>query len=109
MVFTAFEQGATLLNYAEVTGLTKDSQGFVDGVVARDAETGEEFRARAKVVINATGAFSDRLRRTAEPSVAPMIVPSQAFIWFLARNSCRAKAPSWSRTPAMDACYSRSP
>ncbi len=77
MVFTAFEQGATLLNYAEVTGLTKDSQGFVDGVVARDVETGEEFRARAKVVINATGAFSDRLRRTAEPSVAPMIVPSQ--------------------------------
>src|SRR5258708_14563889 len=77
MVATAFEQGATLLNYAEVTGLTKDSQGFVDGVVARDVETGEEFRARAKVVINATGAFSDRLRRAAEPSVAPMIVPSQ--------------------------------
>ncbi len=77
MVFTAFEQGATLLNYAEVTGLTKDGQGFVDGVVAHDAETGEEFRARAKVVINATGAFSDRLRRAAEPSVAPMIVPSQ--------------------------------
>src|SRR5260370_15869740 len=77
MVFTAFEQGATLLNYVEVTGLTKDGQGFVDGVVARDVETGEEFRARAKVVINATCAFSDRLRRTAEPSVAPMIVPSQ--------------------------------
>src|SRR5215469_12302923 len=26
MVFTAFEQGATLLNYAPVTGITKDSQ-----------------------------------------------------------------------------------
>src|SRR5439155_16261305 len=77
MVFTAFEQGATLLNYAEVTGLTKDAQGFVDGVVARDVETGEEFRAHAKVVINATGAFSDRLRRIAEPSATPMIAPSQ--------------------------------
>src|SRR2546422_4552202 len=34
MVFTAFEQGAALLNYVQVTGVTKDSQEFVDGVVA---------------------------------------------------------------------------
>jgi glycerol-3-phosphate dehydrogenase len=77
MVATAFEQGATLLNYVEVTGLTKDAQGFVDGVRARDVETGNEFRAAARVVVNATGAFSDLLRLKAEPSAAPMIVPSQ--------------------------------
>jgi glycerol-3-phosphate dehydrogenase len=77
MVATAFEQGATLLNYIEVTGLTKDAQGFVDGVCARDGETGNEFRATAKVVVNATGAFSDLLRLKAEPSALPMIVPSQ--------------------------------
>jgi glycerol-3-phosphate dehydrogenase len=77
MVFTAFEQGATLLNYVEVTRLTKDSFGFVDGVVARNIETGEDIRASAKVVINATGAFTDRLRRAAEPAAEPMIAPSQ--------------------------------
>jgi len=77
MVATAFEQGATLLNYVEVTGLTKDAQGFVDGVSARDVETGNEFRAAAKVVVNATGAFTDLLRLKAEPSATPMIVPSQ--------------------------------
>ncbi len=77
MVATAFEQGATLLNYVEVTGLTKDGQGFVNGVLARDVETGNEFRATAKVVVNATGAFSDRVRLQAEPSAVPMIVPSQ--------------------------------
>ena len=77
MVFTAFEQGATLLNYAQVTGVTKDSQDFVDGVVARDVESGEEFRASARVVINATGAFGDLLRRTADANVTPMIAPSQ--------------------------------
>jgi glycerol-3-phosphate dehydrogenase len=77
MVFTAFEQGAALLNYAEVTGLTKDSQGSVRGVAARDVETGNEFHAAAKVVVNATGAFSDLLRRQADPSAVPMIVPSQ--------------------------------
>jgi glycerol-3-phosphate dehydrogenase len=77
MVATAFEQGATLMNYVEVTELTKDAQGFVNGVSARDLETGNEFRAAAKVVINATGAFTDLLRRKAEPSVSPMIAPSQ--------------------------------
>src|SRR6202521_5697659 len=77
MVATAYQQGATLLNYVEVTGLTKDAQGFVDGVSARDVETGNEFRATAKVVINATGAFTDLLRLKAEPDAKPMIVPSQ--------------------------------
>ena len=77
MVATAYEQGAILLNYVEVAGLSKDAQGFVDGVTARDIETGREFRAATKVVINATGAFSDRLRRMAEPASAPMIAPSQ--------------------------------
>jgi glycerol-3-phosphate dehydrogenase len=77
MVATAFEQGATLLNYVEATGLTKDAQGFVNGISARDVETGNEFRASAKVVVNATGAFSDRLRLQAEPGATPMIVPSQ--------------------------------
>jgi glycerol-3-phosphate dehydrogenase len=77
MVTTAFEQGATLLNYVQVMSLTKDSDGYINGVAARDIESGEEFRAKAKVVINATGAFSDGLRRQADPSVKPMIAPSQ--------------------------------
>jgi glycerol-3-phosphate dehydrogenase len=77
MLATAFEQGAALLNYVEVAGLTKDAQGFVNGVSARDVETGNEFRAAAKVVVNATGAFSDLLRLQAEPFATPMIVPSQ--------------------------------
>jgi glycerol-3-phosphate dehydrogenase len=77
MVATAFEQGAALLNYVEVTGLTKDAQGFVDGVSAREVESGNKFCAAAKVVVNATGAFSDALRLKAEPAAAALIVPSQ--------------------------------
>ena len=77
MVATAFEQGATLLNYVEVTGLTKDAQGFVDGVNARDAESGRELRASAKVVVNATGAFTDFVRLKAEPTAESIIIPSQ--------------------------------
>ncbi len=77
MVTTAYEQGATLLNYAAVTSLDKDAQGFVNGVAARDAETGESFRAEAKVVINATGAFSDGVRQQSDPDAEAMIAPSQ--------------------------------
>src|SRR5579871_4483829 len=62
LIRTAHDHGATLLNYVEVTGLTKSTEGLVDGVIARDVLSGEEIRAQARVVINATGAFADRLR-----------------------------------------------
>jgi glycerol-3-phosphate dehydrogenase len=74
---TAAEQGATLLNYAPVTGFSRDADGFIDGVRAGDLESGQEFWIGAKVVINATGAFCDAVRRLADTQVTPMIAPSQ--------------------------------
>jgi glycerol-3-phosphate dehydrogenase len=74
---TAAEQGATLLNYTKVIGVTKEPDGFIDGVVAIDQETGSEIRVGAKVVINATGPFADAVRRLANPSAAALIAPSQ--------------------------------
>jgi len=77
MAQTAVDQGAALLNYAPVSALLKDGDGFVNGVKTRDAETGAEWEARARVVVNATGAFCDTLRQQAEPGIAPMIAASQ--------------------------------
>jgi glycerol-3-phosphate dehydrogenase len=77
LIATAAEQGATLLNYAKVTRLHQDADGIIDGVTWEDAETGSSFEARAKVVVNATGPFSDSVRRLAEPDAKPMISPSQ--------------------------------
>jgi len=74
---TAASHGAVLLNYVQVTSLTKDSEGFVQGVEARDQETGDAVRAAAKVVINATGPFCDNIRRLSDPTVSRMIAPSQ--------------------------------
>lgn len=74
---TAAEQGAVLLNYAGVVALTRDAEDFVDGVVARDQESGRELRVPAKVVINATGAFCDSIRRMVDPEATPIIAPSQ--------------------------------
>src|SRR5690606_8068014 len=77
LVTTAAEQGATLVNYARVTSLTRGADDFVDGVVIRDEETGSEHTAHAQVVINAAGPFVDNVRRRADSSLPLMIAPSQ--------------------------------
>jgi glycerol-3-phosphate dehydrogenase len=55
---TAAAKGAALLNYFPVNGLLK-MQNKVCGVWAKDAETGNEYEIKSKVVINATGVFTD--------------------------------------------------
>jgi glycerol-3-phosphate dehydrogenase len=74
---TAFEHGATVLNYAKVFELTKNARNKIDGVKFRDTETNQEFYARAKIVINAAGAFSDSVRRLSDKNAARMISASQ--------------------------------
>ena len=76
MARTAAGQGATLLNYAEVTGLLK-REDEVRGVRFRDLETGEEREVRGRVVVNATGPYTDSVRRMDDPEARPMIAPSQ--------------------------------
>jgi glycerol-3-phosphate dehydrogenase len=74
---TAVEQGALILNYTPATALTRGADGFIDGIVARDLEGGLEFGAPARVVVNAAGPQSDRVRQLAHPDAAPLIAPSQ--------------------------------
>ena len=74
---TAHAQGGVLLNYAPVTGLLKDGSGFTCGVIFRDDETGAEHRVGASVVINATGVFTDGVRHMDDPSLRPVVRPSQ--------------------------------
>jgi glycerol-3-phosphate dehydrogenase len=74
---TAAEQGACLLNYAPVVRLNKSSQGKITGIVARDDETGNDFSADARVVINATGVFADSVRTLDDPTRPSMLRPSQ--------------------------------
>jgi glycerol-3-phosphate dehydrogenase len=77
LIATAAEQGATLLNYAKVTELLKGTDGIVYGVGWQNVETGETFRAHARVVVNCTGTFTDSVRRLADPDAAQIMVPSQ--------------------------------
>jgi len=83
---TAVGQGATLLSHARVMGLLKDAGGFVVGVVWRDEESGETAELGGRVVVNATGPFSDELRRMDDPDAAPAIRPSQGVHLVLDRS-----------------------
>ncbi len=76
MAQTAADHGATLLNYAKVTALIKEG-GTVNGVELRDEERGDEYILRASVVVNATGVFTDSVRRLDDPAAPAMISPSQ--------------------------------
>ena len=77
LVATAADQGATLLNYAPAVEITRGADGFADGVVAVDSETGTRMTIPAHVVVNAAGIFADDVRRLAEPDATAMIAPSQ--------------------------------
>jgi len=92
MAATAADHGAVLLNYAPVTEITKDADGFADGVVFRDIESGAATRAAARVVINATGMFADHVRRMTDPESKKMIAPSQGIHLVFERSFLRADA-----------------
>ena len=74
---SASENGAIPINYMPVTGLLKDDKNIVNGVVATDEETGEEFRIFGKAIINATGVFADDILQMDNPEKRKTIKPSQ--------------------------------
>lgn len=76
LAHTAFDQGATVLNYCPVKKLIKENH-LTSGVIAQDTQSGEKFKIKAKVVINATGVFSDDIRRMDDVKSKPITVPSQ--------------------------------
>ena len=73
---TLHDLGGVAVNYCPVAALLK-SNGRVCGVAARDTESGRELAVGARVVINATGVFTDAIRRLDEPAAQPLVVASQ--------------------------------
>jgi glycerol-3-phosphate dehydrogenase len=50
---------------------------MVAGVAAHDLETGKEHEINGRVVVNATGVFTDQVLRMDDPEARAMITPSQ--------------------------------
>ena len=62
VVRTAARFGAAVANAISVTGFLREA-GRVTGVYARDHVTGEDIEVQARVVINATGVWTDELQQ----------------------------------------------
>ena len=77
---TAALHGALVVNYVEAIDVLHDG-GRAVGLLARDAESGREWRIQAGCIVNATGVWVDGLRqqdaRAAGRQVSPMVAPSQ--------------------------------
>lgn len=76
LALTAVEKGADILNHAEVTALVKNEQGKLVGVEGKDLENGNDLRINARAVVNATGPFSDWLRKMDDRQTPEIVVPS---------------------------------
>jgi glycerol-3-phosphate dehydrogenase len=62
-VIAASEAGAITQNHAPVTAFVHDASGRLRGARVRDAVTGSTMEVLARVVVNATGPWSDITRR----------------------------------------------
>ncbi len=82
---TARDEGATLANYVRAVALRRTG-GIVSGVCAVDEETGDEIEIHARVVINATGVFTDDILRMDGRTEEPVIQPSQGVHLVLDRS-----------------------
>ncbi len=68
----ARRDGALVLNYVAAQALQLDA-GCVTGITLQDGPSGRHYHVRAKAVVNATGAWADRLR--AAVGGKPMLRP----------------------------------
>lgn len=82
LAMTAALYGATVLNHAEVTALEKDANGKLIGarvkdlMLEKDGKVSQQFSIRARGVINATGPFTDSIRKMDDQSVSEIVAPS---------------------------------
>lgn len=82
LAMTAALYGATVVSHLEVTALEKDASGKLNGARAKDCiaeldgKKAKEFTIKAKGIINATGPFTDSIRKLDDPTVEEIVAPS---------------------------------
>jgi len=76
LAMTAADLGAIVLNYFPVTGFIKH-QDLIHGVHVKDGLTSMEYDIKAKIVINATGVFTDAIVQLDDPKSDSIVSPSQ--------------------------------
>jgi glycerol-3-phosphate dehydrogenase len=74
---TAATYGATLMNYCPVVHFEPGRRGHSRTVEILDTESGGQHSLVARTIVNATGPFSDRIRRLDDSTVPELVAASQ--------------------------------
>lgn len=74
---TCDAMGGCLVNYMQVAGLSKSESGQVNGVQVKDNLTKKRYQIHAKMIVNATGVFADKILQMDQPDAPKSIQPSQ--------------------------------
>ncbi len=69
---SAVDHGATVLTHTGITELTKEG-GRIVGAALQDELSGDQTDVRAAVVVNATGPWSDQVRRLEDSTAQPLL------------------------------------
>lgn len=87
---TIIEKGGSAVNYMKVTGLLKNNSDKITGVVAEDQLTKKQFEIHTKVVVNATGVFTNDILNMNNPEHGKFVVPSQGIHLVLDKSFLRS-------------------
>ncbi|HEV3186483.1 MAG TPA: glycerol-3-phosphate dehydrogenase/oxidase, partial [Acidimicrobiales bacterium] len=77
---------ARVANYVRAIDVTKDLNGRVDGVVCRDALSGEEFTITTRSIVNATGVWADSIFTMTEHQPSHRVTPAKGVHVSVARD-----------------------
>ena len=75
-VLQAVSFGAACANYVKLLALNK-THGAISGATVEDGPTGRTFEIRAAVVVNATGPWSDAVRRMSDLHAGTRMAPTK--------------------------------
>lgn len=85
IAMTAAQYGAVIANHVGAAGFIKEN-GIISGVAVNDSVTGTSWQIKARAVVNATGPFTDILRRMDDPASRPMLKTSSGIHIILDRK-----------------------
>lgn len=86
VAMTCDKIGGIMINYTKVNALIKNEKGTITGIQVRDLIGKKNYKIKAKMVVNATGVFADKILQLDQPGASKSIQPSQGIHLVLDRS-----------------------
>lgn len=99
---TAHQQGAKIANYVKAVGYLYDEENRINGVKVADKETGETFPIYARVVVNATGPWSDETRHMQKNRQGSRMLPTKGVHFVVDHSRLPVKRTIYTDTGLQD-------